>query len=313
MAELNEPSSDNLDARMRGFGLEFGEEEAPVVTEEGKDDKETEEQEAGAESGEPEEVDASEDTDDDTTESDAADDADDGEDEDNSDLDLKGQLKAEQKLRKEAESESRKFQSESDKKVQQAINRQNAEHQSDMKELWDQFETLKQEQTDGNAPSLGDDELVTGKDLKAIQAKPTIQQRKGGDASKPDLKANAWLQAQPDFAEVSAYIRDNDLSNDSTIAAIPTDTVGLFSAVRARIATEKVEEVETLKADLKKAQTDLKKANKKSKGKVPPTGGTGASGRNKGQSAEQPLTPFEKQFFGTARRKGFEPTIRIQR
>ena len=109
-----------------------------------------------------------------------------------------------------------------------------AQMQTELQKLYNRVQQLEQ----GEPDVIPDDDFVDGKTLKKILQKPLTPQVSGADQQ---LQAdNAWMQTQPDFAEINAYAQKHmkRLQNDPTISALQSRQA-VFFAVKAQMLADR--------------------------------------------------------------------------
>lgn len=163
--------------------------------------------------------------------------------------------------------------------------------------------------------SLGDEDVVTGKDLK--KAKQTDAQKRATERAAAESEAEKlrYVRAHPDYTVVIEHMNKNRLHEDPDMKTIPTDAVGVYFAL---LANKQGGEIEALKREVKDAaaaaEAKVRKefSRKGRKGVIPPTGGDGAGRLRKGGSNRvEPVSIVEKQWASFMGKYGYDgrPTI----
>lgn len=274
-------SSDRNDARMRSFGLGHGGLTVePVNTEQGEGESDEPVEQADASSG----AVASGETKSDESKGEG--------EKPKKDKEPDTAVEAAKKEKQEAVERERKLQS--------RLDRQEHLHQQEVKALYQQFEALKEsihKQSDNGDDGLKAGDLVDKQTVDRM-VRDAIAKQAPKQAKSTGLtpEQNRYIQLHPDHEEVIKFGTENNLMNDPGIAAIPTDAVGLYHAIQNKRLMAKLESIEKEhKAELEKALAADRK-NKDTRGRVPPTGGTGA---RKGASSDvgvDELTATERMF-----------------
>jgi len=194
----------------------------------------------------------------------------------------------------------RKFQSKVDSQEAQMN-----QMQQQLMAVYQEFQQYKnQEVEEDDDFDIDDDELVTGKDLKAAKkrSKKTsseMEQLKQFEAQRAQQEQakfqaqNQWLQSRPDINEVSKFIDENNLSSDPELSALQTDSIGLYWAVKAKMLEAKTK-------SFRKATKSVKKRKN-----VPPTGGKGGAGRG-----NSPAGQMERQMQALGQKLGIDLSAR---
>lgn len=259
-------------ASLANFGLK--EPAGLVMSQESDEDQVAPEEEVGLEeSDDAEEQDASEESDEEESD----------EDDDSVD-DIKSQLAHKEQV-------IRKFQSKVDSQEAQM-----SQMQQQLMSMYQEFQQLKNKPEDDEDDDIDDDDIVTGKQLKAMrktrtdtsaqldqfrQYVTTQQQQE----QQRQLQQQQWLQSQPDMDEVSKFITEHNLSADPEIAQLQTDQIGLYYAVKAKMLEQKTKGLAKATKSAKRRKT------------VPPTGGKGSGSVRKSNSKTGSMeAAFEKMF-----------------
>lgn len=253
----------------------------PSEKEEPEEEVEGEAAEDSAEEDATEDESSEEDSDDGDSEEDEDDDEKDDdleseEDDEESDEDVDERIKKAEKKRAGFQSEAAKLRNknkelelklEEVKQQQQALLSQINQNQN--------FQPAEQQEEDGLADVkqilAGDpDDFPTKQEIIKLLDAVEKKNRKVATVRQKGQVNVAWMQSQPDFKEVDAYARKNNLAADPYFSGASTDETGAYFAVRAKLQADKMRKLEVENKRLKKI------AKKRKGGNIPKTGFSGA-------------------------------------
>ena len=151
-----------------------------------------------------------------------------------------------------------------------------------------------------------DDDLVYVKDV-IKQVGSTMKPSEDGKAKQnfemEEQNRNVWLNRQPEIEKVRSIVNAMTQADSSKLSSVPTDSVGLFHVLKNQILQKQI-------ADMKKAhKLALKKAG--SKGRIPPTNGSGRIHRAKSNGSQ--MGAMETMFANFGDKIGRDLNARAQR
>lgn len=188
---------------------------------------------------------------------------------------VKRDLDAEQKKRKAAEEQMRKFQGEKDR-LESTVKTLQTHVQMELNRL---RSAVNQNNDNGDIPDFDDEAVITGKDLNALKKKGREKQTSQTVEDSDTTERLIWLNARPDIEDVRKHVSESKWVEDPTLRAKygPTNDVGYYWAARAIQLEKKLSDADTrMKQEVEKARNEERKklGNRKL---LPPTGGSGGA------------------------------------
>lgn len=167
-----------------------------------------------------------------------------------------------------------------------------------LQQLYAEFQNLKQEsQVPAEDFDLGEDEdYVEAGKVKGYVDSQLRKSQEQAQLNEMYVK-NTYLNAQPDLSDVNAYITEKQLMGENGYSSMPTDDVGRYFAVKNRMLTDKIKDLEN------KHKREVQKVKKNRKPKVPPTGGKSRRSVQSGKFTRQ-----EQHFMQLGNKLGIDLT-----